>query len=86
MKPISVLAGPPSSRLNVFGRAWNARWANESPSTASSGFIAAISSSSVIFALSRSVAACAASSSGHLREVVERDRVAEDDLQLGAGG
>ena len=23
---------------------------------------------------------------GHLREVVELDRVAEDDLQLGAGG
>ena len=31
----------PSSRLNVFGRAWNARCANESPSTARSGFTAA---------------------------------------------
>ena len=41
MNPTSVLAGPPSSRRNVRGSAWNARCANESPSTASNGLIAA---------------------------------------------
>src|SRR5690242_7882394 len=36
-KPSSALPGRPSARRKLFGRAWYARWASESPSTTRRG-------------------------------------------------
>jgi hypothetical protein len=37
VKPTRALPGLPRDRLMLFGSAWYALWANESPSTARSG-------------------------------------------------
>src|SRR4249919_2902703 len=39
VKPTSAFAGPPSARRIDFGRAWYARWVNESPSMTRSGLL-----------------------------------------------
>ena len=83
MNPISVLAGPtvvaPERLREGMERAVRERVAVDGEER----LHCSDASSSVIFALSRSVAACAASSTDISVEVVEHDRVAEDDLQLG---